>query len=138
MPRRSAEEKAAAFYRVRTRAVEPPRGMSAAARRAWREIIASKPVDWFDPGSLQLLRLHCEAIAGANKLAADLRKLPAGSREFTRGCAAWKAMYASAMSTARALRLTTQQAVESRSAKITEPSTIANIEDRLLGGREAA
>jgi hypothetical protein len=110
--------------------------MSAAARRIWREIVAGKPVDWFDAASSQLLRLHCEAVAGAHRAAAELRELAPGSAEFTRACVVWKMFSGSAITSAKALRLTTQNTVERHAAKAGERSNVTVLDTRLLGGRD--
>jgi hypothetical protein len=47
-------------------------------------------------------------------------------------------MTAAALAHAKALRLTVQNAVHTQSAKITERGVVSNIDERLLGGREAA
>jgi hypothetical protein len=138
MPRRTAEERAASFYRARRVVPAPPRGMNARARRAWRDIIASKSPDYFDAGSLELLRLYCEASAGAFQVAADLAGLAPGSVQYTRACANWKMLANGALASAKALRLTVQNAVHTQSAKITERSGASNVDNRLLGGRDAA
>jgi hypothetical protein len=112
--------------------------MSPAARRLWRDIIGSRAPDYFDAGSLHLLRLHCEAVVGATELAAGLAGFTAGSNEAVRAVANWKMMMASAMASAKALRLTVQNSVHTQSAKISERGVVSNIDERLLGGREAA
>jgi hypothetical protein len=138
MPRHSAEERAARFYHARKQSAAPPKGMTAPARRLWREIIESRAPDYFDAGSLQLLRLYCEAVAGANRLAAGLAGLEVGSAEAARAITGWKMMNASAIASAKALRLTVQNAVHTQSARITERGVVSNVDQRLLGGREAA
>jgi hypothetical protein len=112
--------------------------MSAAARRLWRDIVGSKAPDYFDAGSLPLLRAYCVAATGADKLAAGLAEFPAGSADAMRAMASWKMMTAAALAHAKALRLTVQNAVHTQSAKITERGVVSNIDERLLGGREAA
>jgi hypothetical protein len=140
MPRHSAEERAAAFYRAGKKPATPPRGISPAARRIWRDIVNSKPVDWFDVGSLQLLRLHCENVAAANEVSARLSTAEVGSTEFSR-CAANAKMLGSAIATsARQLRLTVQHAIEYHErTKLREvkPAPRRNGADNLTGGRAA-
>jgi hypothetical protein len=138
MPRRTAEERATAFYRVRAQPVAPLEGMSPAARVIWAEIISSKAPDYFDAGALQILRVHCEAIAGAARVLRDLDQFALGSGEHMRACSVWKIFANQANTTARQLRLTIQNAVHTQSAKITERSAASNVDQRLLGGREAA
>jgi hypothetical protein len=138
MARHSAEERSASFYRALKLPATPPRGMAADARALWREIVGAKPPDWFDAASLQLLRLHCETLASANRIAKDLRQFVSGSVEHRRACQVWKMYSTQVMASARALRLTVQHAVDTESAKVTEQSSVTPINDRLLGGREAA
>jgi hypothetical protein len=112
--------------------------MTAPARRLWREIVGSKAPDYFDRGSLPLLRIYCDAVCGANRLAEGLGGLEPGSAEAARAVTAWKMMTAAAIASAKSLRLTTQNAVHTQSARITERGVVSNIDERLLGGREAA
>lgn len=59
MPRLSAEARAGAALRAGDHRRPPPKGLCAAARRIWCEIVAERPADWFDAGSAPLLRLYC-------------------------------------------------------------------------------
>lgn len=42
--------------------------MSPRAKAIWKQVVASKPVDWFDAGSLILLRSFCVIAADAQEL----------------------------------------------------------------------
>jgi phage terminase small subunit len=55
MPRISAEARSAAAHRAGGKPPPPPAHLPADAAAVWKEIAASKPPDWFDPGSLGLL-----------------------------------------------------------------------------------
>jgi phage terminase small subunit len=61
MPRQSAESRAAAAFQAGGAPPEPPKHLSKEAAVVWREIVSSKPVDWFDPGARILLEAYCEA-----------------------------------------------------------------------------
>jgi hypothetical protein len=108
--------------------------MTADARRIWREVIGAKPIDWFDAGSLPLLRGFCEAAAGASKLSVSLRQMESGSAEWMRTLTAWRMLSAQALASGKALRLTTQAGVGRHAAKNSERSDLSNGDERLLGG----
>lgn len=59
MPRQSAEATSAAMFRAGGRHPEPPKGMPKAAAELWREIVEARALDYFRPGSLQLLESFC-------------------------------------------------------------------------------
>jgi hypothetical protein len=60
MPRRSAEDRAAAHYRVGCKPPRPPDILSADAARLWRKIVGSKPYDFFEPAAQEILAQFCE------------------------------------------------------------------------------
>jgi hypothetical protein len=62
MPRRSADDVAAAYLRTGGKPLEPPPDMEASAKRIWRIIAASRPPDYFNAGSAPLLEAYVEAI----------------------------------------------------------------------------
>ena len=64
MPRKSAEEQAAARFRGNPTGQhpQPPAGMPAPAAGIWREIVEARAVDYFKPGSLHLLEQFCRLV----------------------------------------------------------------------------
>lgn len=60
MPRISADKRAVAAVAVAAARTYAPRGLTRDAKQLWHEILASKPADWFAPGSLILLQQYCE------------------------------------------------------------------------------
>jgi hypothetical protein len=77
MPRISAEARAAAAWQVGSRSPAPPKGLSPGARSVWREIVDSRPPDYFRPGALHLLEQLCAVIALARQLAPEVQERPA-------------------------------------------------------------
>jgi hypothetical protein len=129
--RHSAEERSGSFYRAGGQPAKPPKGLSAPAKRIWREIIASKPLDWFDADQLHALSAHCEGRARLSEIMARLAKEDVGSREFRELANAMKLIGSAVATSARQLRLTVQQAVEPRETKRSERGSTA---DDLVGG----
>ena len=64
MPRKSAEEIAAARFRGNPTGQhpQPPKGMPEPAAAIWREIVETRAVDYFKPGSLHLLEQFCRLV----------------------------------------------------------------------------
>ncbi len=69
MPRLSAEDRAAAVWRAGGEPPKPPKHLSRAAKAMWREIVASRPADYFGPGSTHLLESFVVAVLAARVLA---------------------------------------------------------------------
>ena len=133
--RGSPEERAASFYRSGA-VSSPQKGMSPQARVIWRKIVAAKPRDWFDAGSLPLLRLYCETLVSANKVAADLAEMKTGSPGYARAVTQWGRQCTAAATLARQLRLGVQHAVERQAAKAGEKAPEGQ-GDALIGGQAA-
>jgi phage terminase small subunit len=60
MPRKSAEDRAGAYWRAGGRPPAPPDILSASAKALWRKIVGSKPYDYFEPAAQELLAQYCE------------------------------------------------------------------------------
>jgi hypothetical protein len=135
MPRRhSAEERAGSFYRADRKALKPPPGLTPVARRIWREIVASKPVDWFHGDQLHELASHVENRARLIDLRQRLAAVDVGSKEFRELAVNMKIISTSVATSARQLRLTVQAAAERHAAKIIERASPEPAGDDLLGG----
>jgi hypothetical protein len=130
--RSSPDDRAGSFFRSGARAA-PDKAMSADAKVIWRKIVAGKPVDWFDAGSLPLLRLYCEALDGANRLSEGLAVLKVGSPAYRAALADWKIQCGIASNLSKQLRLGVQHAVERQAAKAGESAGEAQA-DALIGG----
>jgi hypothetical protein len=60
MPRKSAEDRAAAYWRAGGKPPPPPDILSTSAKALWRKIVGSKPYDYFEPAAQELLAQYCE------------------------------------------------------------------------------
>ena len=69
MARQSAEDKAAAVWRAGGKRPEPPKHLSRRAKAMWRDIVASRPPDYFGPGAAHLLESFVIAVLAARTLA---------------------------------------------------------------------
>src|SRR5688572_7422434 len=76
MPRQSVEARAAAAWRTGRVTPEPPSYLSARGKSLWLDVLASKPPDWFDAGSLPLLSMYVVAIEIAEDLVVRRSGLP--------------------------------------------------------------
>src|SRR4029077_8465266 len=120
MPRTSADERAASFYRAGRKSPAPPRVLSTRAKWIWRSIVAAKPIDWFDAGQLGLLADHCETQTRLEEVWARLRRYPVGWREGRLLMVELRILRGNYATSARLLRLTVQQTTERHSTKIAE------------------
>lgn len=133
MPRASAEARAASVYQSGGKAPTAPRALSPEGREIWREIVNSKPIGWFDPGSLQLLELYCSSVVDAKALSAQL--LVASESEKPRIRKQLIHVTMSCTSLATKCRLSVQSAVDRRSRMLDESVSVEKQEDdALLGG----
>jgi len=53
---------------------KPIPGMSRYARTIWKKIVESHPADHFKPGSLEQLRIYCEACSSHKKAILEIKK----------------------------------------------------------------
>jgi phage terminase small subunit len=77
MPRKSAEAIAGDWFRAQNAPPppphpEPPAYFSPAAAEHWREIVASKPYDYFDAANRHLLEALCVTISVADAVWAEI------------------------------------------------------------------
>jgi hypothetical protein len=137
MPRQSAEEMSASFFRAGKDFPKPPPGMSAKARRIFREIVASKPIDWFDANCVRILRIHCENIVKADEVSDSFATVKPGSKAFTELSNQMRTLSAVIATSSRQLRLTVQTQVNwlDRKSREKAPEALApELEVGLLGG----
>jgi len=134
MPRISPEGRSAAAFLTGVQAPEPPINMPPAEAKLWREIVQSKPIGWFDAGSLLLLDLYAYTAIAAGRVAAAASAVgDIGSPAAGRLCRRLVALNTSALGLASRLRLTPQNTIHRRSGLLSEPG--AGSPDPLLGGR---
>jgi hypothetical protein len=105
--------------------------MTAAGRKIWRTIVASKPVDWFDGATLEVLRYHVENVASAQSVSRVLRRVKPGSPEFRAIAGDMKSLSTSIAHSSRQLRLTVLVDVQGQKAG---ERGAAGADDDLIGG----
>lgn len=137
MARISAEARGASVYRAGGKLPQAPANFSKEAADIWREVVSAKPVDWFDGGSLRLLRQFCRTMAQAERIAVELdapeaRMLSAVDIEVRERRLV--ALNGNCTTLATKLRITVQLAIGTKSGMITE-GTDGSAEDELLGGK---
>jgi hypothetical protein len=130
MPRMSAEARGASVYQAGGEAPSVPSELTPQEAAIWREVVDSKPVDWFDGGSLGLLRQYCSTMAQARLVAEHLRT-----------CSWEDAVYlekrltvlnTSCTMLATKLRISVQNKFDTRSGMLTEKKKKSD--DNILGG----
>ena len=125
MPRRSAEDRAAATWRARGEPPPPPKHLGRKARAVWREIAKSRPPDFFPIGALPLLESFCAASVATRELAVAVESDPSD-----KGAAdAWIAFAKIQVSLATKLRLVN---TASRSSGVHDEK---GAQDPLIGGQ---
>lgn len=55
--------------------VQAPERLSEPERVIWREIVSSKPADWFGADNLPLLEHYCSMVCESQRVAAQLRQV---------------------------------------------------------------
>jgi hypothetical protein len=135
MPRISAEAKAASIFRVGGQYPKPPSGFSGAKAKMWRDIVHSKPLDWFSAGSLLLLARYCEVMARAAQVSALVAQLPADADTAAAAEKRLVALNTNAAVLATKLRLTVQDAVNRKDRKLDEAGQDGGDVHPLIGGK---
>lgn len=128
MPRISVEARAAAAHRAGSRHPKPPGHLKGRARVLWREIVASKPLDYFDPANQGLLARFCALSSYAEWLEVRLADDPtAALADELRKTSAVTGVLAVRM------RLTVQATVDRKSGQLDEkgPGQVLH----LIGGQ---
>jgi hypothetical protein len=110
-----------------------PTEFSPEAAAIWREVVSSRPVDFFDGGSLRLLGQYCRQMAVADRLSAELDATAVSSDTMTGKIKRLAALSASCTTLATKLRISIQSAVHCQSGKISEKSTDEGQDDLLAG-----
>lgn len=132
MPRISAENRSGAAFRAGAAYREPPGHLTKAAKALWTEIVEARAVDYFAPGSFELLEQYCELTMLQRK---TLRLIAKGKERdgMGRSYISRAVELSHALSTlATKLRMSIQAGTKSDAGKINEKGTGQG--DRLLGG----
>ena len=116
MPRLSAEDRAAAAWRAGGAGPKPPKHLGRQARAMWRQIVASRPADYFAPGATQLLESFVVASVAARELAPKIAANP-GDKDLAEALRRHSAVMATM---ATKLRLAVSSAIKPHSGKLTE------------------
>ncbi len=119
MPRLSAEDRAAAAWRAGGKLPKPPKHLGRKARAMWREIVASRPADYFAPGSTQLLEVFVVTSVAARELAPKIAADP-GDKDLAEAFRRHSAVMATM---ATKLRLAVSSAVKPHAGKLNERGT---------------
>jgi hypothetical protein len=116
MPRISAEARSGSVWREGGNHPQPPKHMSKAAQRIWREIVNCRPIDFFQPGALHLLEQLCVVTVAARRVAEMLEEDPANPE--------YASLYNNYMQRCamhcQKLRLSIQSALRTESGKLDE------------------
>lgn len=135
MARMSAEGRSAAAFRAGGRSPPVPDGFDELSAKLWRDIVKTKPIGWFDAGSLSLLALYCRTMSSALRASERLAATAVDAPEFSYIRKQVVALNTTCTSLAVKLRLSVQNNVDRKSRMLdetVEPSDDA--EAGLLGG----
>lgn len=136
MPRISAEARSAAALRAGGKRQTAPDWLTDEAKGHWKRIVASKPIGWFDEGSLPLLAQYCETLVRARQLAEALRDVPTGEKGAQALEVRLMGINGSCLSLATKLRLSVQSSVDRKSRMLDESGPGEEVaSDPLLGGK---
>ena len=134
MPRMSAEARGAATFQPDVKPHAAPENLTQDEQKVWYDIINSKPVDWFDQGSLVLLERYCCLVVDVRVLTEQVRTAATPLlRSFARKELNQTTMVMGNIATR--CRLSVQAAVDRRNKILDEKGAGAKADDKLLGGR---
>ena len=115
----------------------PPVQLSVAARRVWRDIVASRAPGYFDAGSLPPLESYCVAVVASRAAMAWLDAAPPGTREGKAACAAVVKLTMMMCSVGTKLRILPSSKWRADGGRLDEPGTGLAGGGGLLGGDAA-
>lgn len=122
-PGRKSAASLATVTPLPARGVEAPADLSADARDVWKRVVASKPADWFDVGSVPLLAQYCNVAVQARVIAAQVNEVMQQACEteyrfkrYQKLCALQKALTLQLKSLASSLRLSPQSRYDAKEA----------------------
>jgi hypothetical protein len=136
MPRQSIEARAAAVWRAGAVMPEPPKYLSKRDKSLWVDIVSSRPPDWFDPSSRQLLAMYAVVVGMGIDLAAKIaasRSKPEAERQVARLEARYLRVATTAALLMVRLRLTPQARIDRKSGMLSERGSPLH---PLLGGKD--
>lgn len=131
MARQSQEAKSLAAFRAGDAPLAPPRYLSKPATALWRQIVTSRPPDWFDQGNSVLLEAFCTLSIQARGLHGQLAKGTEVDAALLRRCLA---IVKTLVNLAVRLRLTPQAGIDRRSRMLDERNDPGASDDPLIGG----
>ena len=134
MPRHSSEERSAAVWRARAKHPAPPSYLSRDAKKLWRQIVEARPVDYFQPGSQQLLEQFCETMVAQRAALGEMARSTAEPDALALSVKTMKDLAAVLNSTALKLRISIQAEVNRKSGKLDEKEP-AGAKSDLIGGK---
>jgi hypothetical protein len=135
MPRRTGDEIAGANFRNRNYPrPKPPEWLSLPAKAIFAAIISDRPIEWFRPGSVDLLAQYAAFAAEFARGAAQLENIAAGTPAHDAEIKHLARISAACISLANACRISVQSGVHRRASAVTEERGIGDDPDRLLGG----
>jgi hypothetical protein len=128
MPRRSAEDRAAAYYRHGGKGPPPPRDLSAFCKRLWRDIVVARPPEFFPPGQQELLRQFCE-LAEMRRFFIDMWELDKLSQDYMRAIVQLSGQI---NATGTKLRMTNSSAIDKRAGILSEKEIDVRSDDDVI------
>ena len=84
----------------------PPADMPEAAAAIWRKTVASMKPTWFTPETHDLLARYCGAMAESKRIEAEFGRLDVSNPDYEKLTRLYDRLSATALSYARALRIT--------------------------------
>jgi hypothetical protein len=132
MPRRSPEERSASHYRVGAKPPAAPDCLSAEGKRIWKQIVNTRPYDFFDAASQVLLAQFVE-LSATQQINLQMLRLEPRDEQWQRQA---RQMQAVLNSTAVKLRLAPSSVLSKKRAILseTEVDTSDNENNVLLFG----
>ena len=76
-PGRKSTAALASVTALPVRLLAPPHDLSAEQSEVWGAVVATKPADWFDAGSVPLLAAYCRAVVESRKVSALVESMTA-------------------------------------------------------------
>jgi phage terminase small subunit len=136
LPRQSAEARGASIYLAGNRPLAPPKTLARPAKAVWRQIVESRPPDYFRQWDIPLLTRYCALSARAAEVEAVVSATPVDAKDAPRLEKRLATLAAAVGGLAQRLRLTPAARIERHSGQRNETWSIPprEEEDRLIGG----
>lgn len=91
MPRKSADHLSVVTH-LPGAPLEAPSRLDEEGRQLWREIVATKPFDWFQADAAPLLEAYCHAVVAHRRVSACAQKFTTEDLEASKGLARFENM----------------------------------------------